>query len=307
MYNILKYKRLRIIKLIVFILPSLVLAREWTSAEVDSMAQCAEKTVRQAYETLWDFKLQFDLADTVRDPGQTGVMGMQFSPITTTMGYPEAKLRSTRPGWAAWLVRELAGRGIWEKADVAVSMSGSFPALNIAVFAALQELNADVTCISSVGASSWGANEPGLSWPEMERLLKEEGVFKTGSSAVTLGGTGDKAAELSFYGRDLELKAVKRSLLPLIDPKNLRDAVKKRMRLYGNPTDYFCYINVGGGQASLGGGAKQRYDRGGWFFESLPEKGNPNGVMDKFLSDGIPCLNLLYIEELDVKERITIK
>ena len=269
------------------------------------MAQRAEATVQKAFRTLWDFKLKIDLADTVRDPGRTGVIGQQFSPVTTTIGYEDAKELSTKPGWASWLVRELVGRGIWRRAKVAVSFSGSFPALNIAVLAALQELDSNVKCISSVGASSWGANEPGFSWPEMERLLKEEGVLKIGSSAVTLGGTGDRGAEFSQYGLDMAMKSVKRSLLPLIKPVQLRDAVMKRLRFYGNPADYFCYINVGGSQASMGGGARLRFNHGGWFFDPMPVKGDPSGVMDRFLEAGVPCLNLLFLEKLDEREGIT--
>ncbi len=287
------------------VIPTGVPAEEWDSTAVELKVRRAEETVQGAYKVLWDFKLEFDLADTIRDPDHTGVIGVKFSPITTTLGYPEAKLLSAKPGWAGWLVRQLASSGIWEGAKVAVTMSGSFPALNIAVFAALQEFNANVKCISSIGASSWGANEPGLSWPELERILKEEGALRFGSGAVTLGGTADKGQEMSDYGYEMEMKAVKRSLLPLIKPTSLRDAIKKRMRFYGHPGDYFCYINIGGGQASLGGGAKMRYNRGGWYFEPLPTKGDPDGVMDKFLKAGVPCLNLLFLEKLDSQERIT--
>jgi len=269
------------------------------------MAKSAEITVQKAYRFLWKTRLTIDLADTIRDPARTGVIGIELSPITTTMGYREAKDLSTKEGWAGWLVKELTMHGIWKGASIAVSFSGSFPALNIAVLAALQELNVDVVGISSVGASSWGANEPGLSWPEIERLLKEEGLLKVSSSAVTLGGTGDRGAEWGKYAMDLAMKSVKRSALPFIDPRNLPDAIKKRMRFYGSPGSYFCFINVGGGQATMGGGARIRYNHGGWYFDPPAHKGSPNGVMDRFLSDGIPCLNLLYLENLDNRERIT--
>jgi len=287
--------------------PQKVEASEWDSTTVEAMAQRAEETVQRAFKVLWDFKLEFDLADTVRDPDHTGVIGMEYSSVTTTIGYEYAKELSTKPGWAGWLVRELTKHEIWKGADVAISMSGSFPALNIAVLAALQELDADVSCISSVGASSYGANEPGFSWPEIERLLSEERVLKVGSSAVTLGGTGDRGREWSDYGQDIAMRSVKQSLLPLIKPTSLRDAIRKRIRLYGNPQDYFCYINIGGGQASLGGGARMRFDRGGWYFEPLPNKGEPNGVMDRFLDDGVPCLNLLFLDDLDKREGITAR
>ena len=286
---------------------SVVFAQEYSPDQIDEMAERAAMTVRKAYKVLWDFRLEFGMADTIRDPGRTGVIGYQFSEVTTTIGYEDAKELSTEPGWAGWLVRELAGHGIWKRADVAVCMSGSFPALNIAVFAALQELGVHAKAISSVGASSYGANEPGFSWPEMERLLYEEGVLKIRSSAVTLGGTGDRGAELGDYGMEIAMKSVKRSLLPFIKPTSLRDAIKKRMRFYGLPRDYFCYINVGGTQASIGGGATMRFDRGGWYLNHLALKGDPPGVMDRFLQDGVPCLNLLFLERLDRTERITDK
>lgn len=279
-------------------------AQEWAPDEVEAMADRAEKTVLKAYELLWMVNQRIDMADTVRDPRHTGVIGEEFSPLTTTMGYREAKDLSTMPGWAGWLVRNLTFHGIWKGADVAVAFSGSFPGLNIAVLAALQELGADVVGISSVGASSWGANVVGLSWPEMERLLREEGILKKTSGAVSIGGTGDRGAELSDYGLDLAMKAVKNSRLPFIDSINLRDSIKKRKLFYGSIGRYFCYINVGGNQASMGGGAHIRFDHGGWYFEPSETRGDPDGVMDAFLAMGVPCLNLLYLEGLNSRERI---
>ncbi len=79
------------------------------------------------------------------------------------------------------------------------------------------------------------------------------------------------------------------------------------MRFYGNPDDYFCYINVGGGRLHWVEALKLRFNRGGWFEKPLPDRGKPDGVMDKFLFAGIPCLNLLFLEKLDNNERITIK
>ncbi len=294
-----------LIATILVLLPIAVATGEWDSTAVEAMAKRAEETVQEAFKVLWKFRLEFDLADTVRDLEHTGVIGIEHSPITTTIGYKDAKELATRSGWAGWLVRELAGSNIWSGANVAVSFSGSFPALNIAVLAALQELEANVTCVSTVGASSWGANEVGLSWPEMERLLREEGVLKVGSNAVTLGGTGDRGAEWEEYGIKMAMKSVKRSGLPFVDARSLRDAITKRMRFFGHPGEYFCYINVGGGQATVGGGARLRFNRGGWFFEPLKHKGNPDGVMDRFLAAGVPCLNLLFLKELNKYERIT--
>ncbi len=294
---------------LIFIFLSLLItcnlrAAEWSDDEIEAMAVRAEATVQKAYEFIWQYRQQFDLADTIVDPKQTGMIGVEHTLLTTTLGNKNAKYLSTQHGWAAWIVRDLAYRGLWPRADVAVTFTGSFPAINIAVLAALQELGSDVHGVCSVGASSWGANNIGLSWPEMERLLREEDILKIGCSAVTLGGTGDRGAEWDEYAMNLALTAVKRSRLPFMKARNLRDSIKKRMHFYGNPADYVCYINVGGNQASLGGGPITRYHRGGWYFEQADGKGNPNGVIDAFLEDEIPCLNMLMLAELNHKEKI---
>ncbi len=277
---------------------------EFTEEQISEMAANAEKTVREAFDFLWEYRLKYDMADTLRDPGKTGVIGIEYSPITTTNGYVDSKILSTQPGWASWIVRDLARRGIWPRADIAVSFSGSFPAINIAVLAALQELNCDVKGVCSVGASSWGANEPGMTYPEMERLLREEGIFQIGCSAVTLGGTSDKGAEFDDYAMKIAMEAVKRSRLPFQKPINLRDAIKKRMIFYGDPAEYACFINVGGGHPTMGGGAHLRFDHGGWYYEPLRLKGDPNGVLDRFLDKEVPVLNFLYLEELNEKYNI---
>lgn len=278
-------------------------AAEWSDEQIEEMAARAEETVKKAYKVIWNFRLEHDMADNARDPNQTGMIGIEYSTLTTTLGYADAKYLSTREGWASWLVRELAKRGLWERADVAVCFSGSFPALNLAVLAALQELNSDVKGICSIGASSYGANETGLSWPEMERLLREEGVLKIGCSAVSLGGTGDHGAEWedSHYEMEVAMQAVKRSGLPFLEVRNLRDAVKKRLRFYKDPSNYALFINVGGSQAVVGGGPAMRYTSGGWYFKPSKLRGNPDGVMDSFLKGKVPCLHYLQLEEMCVK------
>lgn len=282
-------------------------ATKWSQAQIEKKVESAESTVIKAYNLLWSVREDNDMADLERDSSRTGLIGVEWTPLTTTVGYQNSKQLSTRAGWAGWLVREMAKHGIWEGADIAVTFTGSFPALNLAVLAALQEFNADVKGISSIGASSFGANEIGMSWPEMERLLVEEGILKKGCSAVTLGGTGDRGLEWDEYAMNLALRAAKRSNLPLLKPKNLRDAVKKRMLFYGLPDDYYCYINVGGGQASLGGGLHQRFKRGGWYYDPMSRQGEPNGVVDRFLGAGIPCLNLLFLDELNRSKGIVKK
>lgn len=301
-------KRCRIICIISILSFTITLsAAEWNDTQIEKMAANAEETVRKAFDYLWEYREEHDIDDQVRDPQKTGVIGNEYTVLTTTLGYLDAKVLSTKPGWASWLVRDLARRGLWRGADAAISFSGSFPGLNIAVLAALQEFEVDLKGICSIGSSGWGANEPGFSYPEMERILREGDILRIGCSAVTLGGSGDRGSEWKDYAMKIALESVKRSRLPLLKPKNLRDAVKKRMYFYGEPAEYVIFINVGGGHATIGGGEKIRYTFGGWIYKASEVKGNPAGVMDKFLNSEVPCLNLLYIQSMNKRENIVSK
>lgn len=273
-------------------------------AEIASLAQNAETIVWEGFRVVWEERLRLDMADSLRDTSKTGMIGLEYTPLTSTLGNEVAKELSTRHGWASWILRQLIAKGVKRGDRIAISMTGSFPALNLAALAALQTLGVQVTGIASIGSSSWGANEIGFSWPEIERLLVAKGTLKVSCSAVTFGGTGDRGLEWDETTGKLAMQAVKRCGLPLLKPRNLRDAVKKRMLFYGKPEKFACFINIGGGQATLGAGAKMRYTRGGWFVEPLGVKGDPDGVMDKFLEAGIPCLNLLYLDDLNRREGI---
>ncbi len=271
---------------------------------IGDLGRRAETTVWKGFRTIWQARLHADMADTTHDSLKTGMIGVEYTPLTTTLGAEMAKGLSTRPGWASWVVAELIRQGIGPGDKVAISMTGSFPGLNLAVLAALQELDVEVKGISSVGSSSWGANEPGFTWPEIENILRAEGVLKVGCGAVTFGGTGDRGLEWHDPEMALAAEVVRKSGLPLIKPRNLRDAVDRRLLFYGKLKQYKAFINIGGSSASLGGGAKMRFVRGGWYEEPLGLEGSPNGVMDSFLKAGIPCLNLLYLDDLNRRNGI---
>jgi poly-gamma-glutamate system protein len=74
-------------------------------------------------------------------------------------------------------------------------MTGSFPALNIAVLAAAEEMKLKPIAISSVGSSMWGANEPDFvarhgAPAEGEKTLRTSG-------AASIGGSNDRGRGLS--------------------------------------------------------------------------------------------------------------
>lgn len=95
------------------------------------------------------------------------LLGVEYTPITTTLGAEEAKRLAQNPNFAAVAVELLAKSGVEPGDKVAVNLSASFPALNVAVLAAVDALKAEPVIVSSVGASTWGLTVltiPGWIW-----------------------------------------------------------------------------------------------------------------------------------------------
>jgi len=83
------------------------------------------------------------LPDAAADPNRTGLVGVETSPITTTLGNLEAKRTTTNPDFAGLLVRLLNEAGVKEGEAIAVGGSSSFPALLLAVLSAAKAMNVD--------------------------------------------------------------------------------------------------------------------------------------------------------------------
>src|SRR3990172_1989426 len=127
--------------------------------------------------------------DLEADPANSGMLGLSRSVTTTNTGSLEAKRTTLNPNWAAVVVELLHEAGIEPGVTIAIGVSGSFPALNLAAFAASEVLGLEAISIASVGASSWGANIPTLSWLDMERQLADACILRTRSIAASLGRT----------------------------------------------------------------------------------------------------------------------
>ena len=79
--------------------------------------------------------------DPELDPNGTGLIGAEFTAITTTLGVLEAKRTTTNPAFAALMVRYLREARLQPGDVVAVGASGSFPALILATLAACKALD----------------------------------------------------------------------------------------------------------------------------------------------------------------------
>ncbi len=243
--------------------------------------------------------------DPFVDPAGSGLIGRNLSPITSVVGYLEAKQTSVNPNFAAVVIDLMKRLGL-EKGDlVAVSGSGSFPALNLAVLVSCKVLGLRCVMISSVASSMYGANHPRVTWLDMERVAYEAGLIDTRSVAASIGGADDNGAQLSELGVELAVKAVERNRIPLLREGSLAQNIEARIRLYeeaakGEP--YKAYINVGGAEASVGSHFTKVLFKPG-INRSLPRKKIPNeGVMTLMMRKyDIPAIHLSGVRRLAEK------
>ena len=273
-------------------------SRIWVEQKAyDKKMEAAELT-QAAIETIRDFRMEQGYSfDELNDPNKTGLIGDKYSLITTDRGDLTAKLTTLNPNMAAIIV-ELFEKAKLKAGDViAVNVTGSMPALNIAVLSAAKVLDLDVIMISSVGASMFGATDPYFTWLDIEALLIEKGIIPYKSIAASLGGGRDLGRGLSKAGRDLIIDAVERNSVILIQEKSLEKNIEKKMELF-EEGKIDLYINVGGGLSSLGDAINGRLLPPGLHKHVLTRNIPKKGTMFLFAEQGVPVIHLLDIRKL---------
>lgn len=252
--------------------------------------------------------------DPVADPNGTGLIGAEFTLITTTLGDPVAKRTATNPQWAAVVAEALWRVGARAGDVVAATLSGSFPGLNLAVFVAADVLGLRLAAVSSLGASMWGANLPQWTWADMEQVLAARGLIGQRSGAYTLGGEGDRGGGLFPEGVEALRAAVARSGgPPLLEPRDLDEAVELRLALFDEVAaragrSIAAYVNVGGGQAALGSCSALLTLQPGLLWPeqvpACPPKGQ--GVLSRMADRKVPVIHLLNIRELALRNGLPL-
>ncbi len=265
----------------------------------------AAKSALLASQAIKDYSKTLGIAiDPQNDPFRTGLIGQERTPITSDRGIVTAKILSTNPNYAAAFVDMLVKAKVKKHSIVAVGMTGSFPGWNISFLAACDALEITPIIISSIGASDWGANIPTLTWVDMERVLNERGILQFKSTAASIGGPSDNGRGLSPEGRDLIKSAIERNNVRVLNETTLQASIESRMNIFkeisaGKPIA--CYVNIGGGSASLGGTANAKLIPPG-LTQHLAIRNYPTrGVINIMAEQGIPVINLLDVEKIALK------
>lgn len=237
--------------------------------------------------------------DAVHDPNGTGLIGTEYSETTTSAGDLEAKRTTTNPDMAALALSLLWEAGVREGDAIAVGASGSFPSLTLAVLSAARTLNLDVALMVSLGASTWGANVPGFSYLKMHAAALP--VLGYDIQAVSLGGGGDSGGDMTEEGRAVLESEMSASGIFVIEGKDTRGSVTRRMALYEN---FFygrrcsAFVNIGGASANVGEGLSVLDLAPGVNLSASKTKGGDLGVAYEMALRGVPVIHLLNIRKL---------
>jgi len=190
------------------------------------------------------------------DPNMTGMVGHEYTPMTTSAATLANKRTATAPDFAAALTKRIAAMGVGKGDKVMVVESGSFLGADIAVLAALETLQADVILIPSLGASQWGANDPEFNLMDILALLLDRGVLHTHSLAVVLGGASGTGLNMEPGIPDLLRMSLARHDVQLVDDPVLKTIVDRLTALVdaaaGGRQNLKLMVKVGGSVISTG-------------------------------------------------------
>ena len=235
------------------------------------------------------------------DLNRTGLIGLERSPLTTSLGNLEAKRTSTNPNFAGLVVHLLKKVGVERGDTIAVGASSSFPAMIVAMLSATKALEVRPLIISSLGASQWGANDPKFTWLEISECLQRAGIFDVLPLATALGGDSDTGGDMTEGERAFLAEKIKKSGQALLEQPDLAMNVRTRMKIYedgAGAARIKAFVNIGGSWANLGTDSvvlKLKPGLNDRIETPMPLR---RGVIHEMALRKIPVIHLLYIKGL---------
>lgn len=235
------------------------------------------------------------------DPNMTGMIGAPYTEITTTIGSLESKRSTTNPNISAMIVDMLTQCGVNSGDTVAANFSGSFPAMNIAVLCAMDAMGVNAVVIESVGASTYGGNQPDFTYPDMEHFLYEHNYITNHSLYFSMGGAGDQGKEMPEELKDEIRTRIEGYGVKFLNYDDLTENLTTRTSIYQSAGEVVCFISAGGNLLSFGGGTEMVSAKNGIILpdtsaNTSAKKGS--GLIPYFSEAGVPVIHLLNMKSL---------
>jgi len=248
----------------------------------------------QALKVVGEYRQQLGIPiDVVNDPNRTGLVGLEYSQVTYGRSDLSDALITTNPNFSAALVEMLCKAGVRPGDSIAISWDGTYPAVNIQMLAVARTLRLRPVIISALSSGSWGANYPGLTWPDIERLLGRSGLWSYRSRWVSLGARDDAGQGLSPEGRAILSAAADSAGLafgwdsePAGNETPLEAGVKARVAATMGTK---AFVSIGRPLADLGSLKARIPSR---VFRERWNRGTLNSAIDRLRARGFPVVRI---------------
>ena len=271
----------------------------------DEMEEAA-RIQQRAGELIKAEKLRRGIELAEEDVWEIGIMGPHFTAITTTSGGEAEKRTCQLPDFAALCVKYFHEAGLQPGDRVGANFSGSYPGLNLAAVCAAEAMGLELVYSSSVGSSTYGANCPGYTFPEMLKTLYDAGLISRMPAMITLGGGGDMGWNMAGYAleddewiaeiEEMKARLIEEGLAYETDIENFAQDITIHEAVYG---DVRAFVNAGGNGLGLGHNDGVILDIGNGLLEPQDVAVNEHsGFVERYLARGIPVIHLLNVHAL---------
>lgn len=270
------------------------------SGPLSNEEERAWERVRAAQDHLASCRTARGMGPSTEDPFSTGLIGVEWSPLTTTLGSLPSKQASTNPVWAVLFLRWFDRLGLKSGDRVAFLSSASFPGLLLSGLAAAEERGLDVLLIASLGASTWGANEVSFPLPVILSELRLGGYLSTKAAFYSLGGDDERGGGFPEEGAAILKESAEAEGVPLVfGLASVVEAKEEALRAFSP----HLVVQIGGGRANLGDDEVVLSLPPGLLDASFADRGG-NGLIASALQEGWPVLHLLNLAEVARREGI---
>ena len=272
----------------------------------------AAMKMQEAEKVLKSEILALGIEIELEDLNTTGLIGPEFTELTTTPGSVDAKRTSLNPNFAAAMIRYFYDAGLKKGDTIAIGTSGSFPGFVLASTIAATEMGLKTKVIASCGSSMHGATRVEFNIFDILFSLKKNGFADFDLLGVSGGGENDQGGGVlegilyentNALSLNLCLEAAEESGAEVLNFTKLSDNIERRLELYGDTVDMF--INIGGAAPNSGTSSYTlNFPRGLVLVPPAIPNVNDRGLCYEFASQGIPVLNLLNVKQLAAENGI---
>ncbi len=246
--------------------------------------------------------------DPINDPLQSGLIGPLRSGITTDRGLLSEKQAAINPNLAAAFVQEFSRQGLKPGDHIAIGLTGSNPAVNLALYAAVKVMQLQPAIITSVSSAAYGANQENFTWLDMESTLRKKGLIDFGSAYASLGGKDDLAIGLTDEGIKNLLEAMSRNQVDPLIGSTLAENIKARETAYAQLLPegkrYKLFVNIGRGLANVGSEPNANQIPDGMVPKLAEQEFVPEGIMMLMARENVPVFSLQHIQRFTRKNKL---